>query len=124
VERPTYFNNFSYGNAQNISGAATVVGAPAPANDWRFAEGYIGGQFQENLLLANFGPTTANAAVMVEYDNGSTLTNTYPVSANDSITLDVNFATSHPGGAGICSPTLTIMIALSIRQRLQWAAQM
>ena len=105
VERPTYFNNFSYGNAQNISGAATVVGAPAPANDWRFAEGYIGGQFQENLLLANFGPTTANATVMLEYDNGSTLTNTYPVSANDSITLDVNFATSHPGGAGICSPT-------------------
>ena len=53
VERPTYFNNFSYGNAHNISGSATVIGAPAPANDWRFAEGYIGGEFQENLVLAN-----------------------------------------------------------------------
>jgi hypothetical protein len=31
--------------------------------------------------------------------------NTYPVSSNDSITLDVNFATNHPEGAGICSPT-------------------
>ena len=105
VERPTYFNNFSYGNAQNVSGSATVVGAPAQANDWRFAEGYIGGQFQENLVLANFGTTTANATVILEYDNGSTLTNTYPISAEDSITLDVNFATNNPTGAGICSPS-------------------
>ncbi len=74
VERPTYFSNFSYGNAQNVSGSATVVGAPAPSNDWRFAEGYIGGQFQENLVLANFGTTTANAMVVLEYGNGSTLT--------------------------------------------------
>ena len=105
VERPTYFTNFSYGNAQNVSGSATVVGAPAPANDWRFAEGYIGGQFQENLVLANFGTTTANATVVLEYDNGSTLTNTYPISAEDSITLDVNFATNNPSGSGVCSPT-------------------
>jgi hypothetical protein len=105
VERPTYFNNFSYGNAHNVSGSATVVGAPAPANDWRFAEGYIGGQFQENLILANFGTTPANATVVLEYDNGSTLTNTYPISAEDSITLDVNFATNNPSGSGVCSPT-------------------
>jgi hypothetical protein len=44
-------SNFSYGNAQNISGSATVLGAPAPANDWRFAEGYIGGQFMEMFLM-------------------------------------------------------------------------
>ncbi len=105
VERPTYFSNFSYGNAQNVSGSATVVGAPAPSNDWRFAEGYIGGQFQENLVLANFGATTANAMVVLEYGNGSTLTNTYPTSAEDIITLDVNFATNNPSGSGICSPT-------------------
>ncbi len=105
VERPTYFNNYSYGNARNVYGSATVVGAPQPANDWRFAEGYIGGQFQENLVLANFGTTIANATVVLEYDNGSTLTNTYPISAQDSITLDVNFATNNPAGSGVCSPT-------------------
>ncbi len=104
VERPTYFNNLSYGHAQNVSGSATVVGAPAPANDWRFSEGYIGGQFQENLVLANFGNTTANATVVLEYDNGSTLTNIYPITPQNSITLDVNFATNNPGGAGTCSP--------------------
>jgi streptogramin lyase len=102
VERPTYFNNYSYGNAQNIYGSATVVGAPKPANDWRFAEGYTGGQFQENLELANFGTTPANATVVLEYDNGSTLTNTYNINPQDNITLDVNFATNHT--VGICSP--------------------
>jgi hypothetical protein len=66
VERPTYFNNYSNGNAQNVSGSATVVGAPQPANDWRFAEGYTGGQFQENLILANFGTTTANATCICQ----------------------------------------------------------
>ena len=102
VERPTYFNNYSYGNAQNAYGSATVVGAPKPANDWRFAEGYTGGQFQENLVLANFGTTLANATVVLEYDNGSTLTNTYPINPQDNITLDVNFATDRT--IGVCSP--------------------
>lgn len=103
VERPTYFSNYSYGNAQNVSGSASVIGAPQPANDWRFAEGYIGGQFQENLILANFGTATANATVVLEYDNGSTLTNTYTINAQDNLTLDVNFATSHT--IGVCAPT-------------------
>lgn len=102
VERPTYYSNYSYGNAQNVSGSASVIGAPQPANDWRFAEGYIGGQFQENLILANFGTTTANATVVLEYDNGSTLTNTYTINAQDNITLDVNFATNHT--IGVCAP--------------------
>jgi len=102
VERPTYFNNYSYGNAHNVYGSATVVGAPQPANDWRFAEGYIGGQFQENLILANFGTTTTNATVVLEYDNGSTLTNTYSINPQDNIILDVNFATNHT--IGVCTP--------------------
>ncbi|HEX9134504.1 MAG TPA: hypothetical protein VF844_19625, partial [Ktedonobacteraceae bacterium] len=102
VERPTYFNNYSVGNAQNVYGSATVVGAPKPANDWRFAEGYTGGLFQENLVLANFGTTAANATVVLEYDNGSTLTNTYNINPQASITLDVNFATNHT--IGVCSP--------------------
>jgi len=102
VERPTYFNNYSYGNAQHVYGSATVVGAPKPATDWRFAEGYIGGQFQENLVLANFGATVANATVVLEYDNGSTLTNKYTINPQDNITLNVNYVTSQP--IGLCSP--------------------
>ena len=103
VERPTYFNNISLGNAQHVSGAASVIGAPAPANDWRFAEGYTGGGFQENLQLANFGTSSASATVVLEYDNGSTLTNTYAINAHDLVNVDVNNTTNHQ--TGTCSTT-------------------
>jgi streptogramin lyase len=111
VERPTYFNNYSYGNAQHVYGSATVVGAPKPATDWRFAEGYIGGQFQENLVLANFGTTIAYATVVLEYDNGSTLTNKYTINPLDSITLNVNYVTGQP--IGLCSPSCTLSQSVS-----------
>jgi streptogramin lyase len=107
VERPTYFNNISLGNAQHISGADSVVGAPAQANDWRFAEGYTGGGFQENLLLANFGKTSANATVILDYANGSTLTNTYAIKAQDLMSVDVNYASSHV--VGVCAPTPCVL---------------
>jgi polyvinyl alcohol dehydrogenase (cytochrome) len=107
VERPTYFANYTAGNAQLVSGAATVVGAPGPASDWRFAEGYVGSGFQENLVLANFGSSVANATVMLEYDNGSTLTNTYPIKGQDSITVDVNAATVNH--LGVCLPATCVL---------------
>jgi hypothetical protein len=103
VERPTYFNNYSTGNAQHVSGSASVVGAPAPATDWRFAEGYTGGQFQENLVLANFATSAASGTLVLEYDNGSTLTAPIIVNAQDVVTIDVNATTNNR--LGTCSPT-------------------
>jgi len=103
VERPTYFNNYSIGNAQHVSGSASVVGAPAPASDWRFAEGYTGGQFQENMVLANFGTSAASGRLVLEYDNGSTLTVPITVNAKDVSIIDVNALTTGQGGT--CSPT-------------------
>jgi len=102
VERPTYFNNFSVGNAQNVSGSASVVGAPAPAKDWRFAEGYVGGQFQENLVLANFWTGTASGSLVLEYDNGSTLTVPVTVNGQNLITVDINATTKNL--SGVCAP--------------------
>ncbi len=102
VERPTYFSNYSVGNAQHVSGAASVVGASAPAADWRFAEGYTGGQFQENLVLANFNTSTASGTLTLEYDNGSTLTAPISVPAQDQSSIDVNAYTASK--AGVCSP--------------------
>ncbi len=107
VERPTYFNNYFTGNVHNVSGAASVVGAPAPATDWRFAEGYTGGGFQENLLLANFGTSAATGKVVLEYDNGSTLTNTVSVPAHDALSFDVNNATATKQGT--CAPTPCVL---------------
>jgi hypothetical protein len=49
--------------------------------------------FQEHLVLANFGTGPANAPVVLEYDNGSTLTNLYTISAQDQFILDVNAET-------------------------------
>ena len=62
-------------------------------NDWCFAEGYTGAGFQENLVLANFGTGPASATVVLEYDNGSTLTNLYTISAQDQFILDANAET-------------------------------
>jgi virginiamycin B lyase len=107
VERPTYFTNYSVGNAHNVYGAASVVGAAAPATDWRFAEGYTGGQFQENLVLGNFGMSPASGTLVLEYDNGSTLTAPVSVNAQDVVILDVNAITV--GRQGACSPASCIL---------------
>ncbi len=62
VERPTYFLHESKG----ATGAYDVVGAPAAANDWFFAEGYTGSTTQEFLTIANPGATNVNATVILK----------------------------------------------------------
>ena len=61
-ERPTYFSGVNGGNAGIVSGGADVIGVQQLAADWLFAEGYTGGHFQENFVLANLDParTAAN----------------------------------------------------------------
>src|SRR6185312_6181472 len=72
VERPTYFDNFPAGQAGNIFGAASVVGASSPSNDWLFAEGHVASGWQENLVIANLDPSnTASLTIKLEYPNGS-----------------------------------------------------
>ncbi|HLX56045.1 MAG TPA: peptidase S53, partial [Ktedonobacteraceae bacterium] len=102
VERPTYFNSFSPGNAHNVAGAASVVGAPAASSDWRFAEGFLGSGFQEYLALANFGSAAASTIVLLEYDNGSTLSVPVTVNAESQSIVDVNAVTASKQGT--CSP--------------------
>ena len=55
-ERPTYFSGINGGNAGIVSGGADVIGVQQLSNDWLFAEGYTGGHFQENFVLANLDP--------------------------------------------------------------------
>jgi hypothetical protein len=102
VERPTYFSNYTIGNTSTVSGSASVVGASAPSTTWRFAEGFVGGQFQENLMLANVGTSGASGTLVLEYDNGSTLTVPATVNAQDVTSLDVNALTKSQGGN--CAP--------------------
>ncbi len=111
VERPTYFSTYAVGNAGTVSGAASVVGASAPSAAWRFAEGYIGGQFQENLVLANVGTSGAAGTLVLEYDTGATLRVPVSVNAQDVNILDINSITNNR--SGVCEPNCTLSQSVS-----------
>ena len=117
VELPIYFSNFQAGNAGSVSGAAVLVGAQSPTNDWRFAEGYTGGQFQENILLSNFSTSPITASMVLEYDSGTTLTVPVTIGAQDTSTEDINSVTALGSGAGTCStpcnPTQNISVEVT-----------
>lgn len=92
VERPTYFSNISAGVAGVVSGAADVIGVQKLSNDWLFAEGYTGGRFQENFVIANVDPakTTANVTITLEFPDGTTKVNQITVGADSQATFNVN----------------------------------
>ncbi len=104
VERPTYFNQVSVGNAQTVSGATSVVGVSALQRNWLFAEGYTGMGFQEYLVLANFSPKAAvKASVILEFNNGHTETIPSIIAPQSQTFLDVNAAITR--GLGTCDTT-------------------
>jgi len=104
IERPSYFYNMPEGNAGTVSGAASVIGAQNPATDWLFAEGYTGGMFQEELVLANFDPAVdVTATLTLEYQNGHRQTLSIPVKHQDIAAYDINALNAHP--LGICDTT-------------------
>lgn len=87
VERPTYFLHES----KSASGAYDVVGAPAAAADWFFAEGYTGSTTQEFLTISNPGTTGATASVILKSQTGGVnRTFTVTVSAQSQVIWDVN----------------------------------
>ncbi len=93
VERPTYFYKYSAGNATTVSGAAVVSGASALSNDWLFAEGYTGGQFQENFVIANIDTSanaTASVTIKLEYPDTTTKSFTFSVGSLTQFTWNVN----------------------------------
>ncbi len=107
IERPTYFSNIQGGNSGVVSGAADVVGVQTLANDWLFAEGYTGGQFQENFVIANLDPgkTQANVTINLEYTDGTS--HTFPVTVNSLSQLIWNVNTN---GAGAPSQSVSAEI--------------
>jgi streptogramin lyase len=96
-ERPTYFSQINGGNAGTVSGGADVIGVPNLANDWLFAEGYTGGQFQENFVLANLDPgkKVANVTITLEYANGTS--HAFAVTVNPLSQLSWNVNTNGTG---------------------------
>jgi hypothetical protein len=88
AERPTYF---IYGDAW--PGGHCVIGAPAPATEWLFAEGYTGDSnpFRTWLCLQN--PGTENARVQLTYytqDEGELPPQDITVPAGTRVSLLLN----------------------------------
>lgn len=113
VERPTYFNNINGGNAGIVSGGADVVGVQNLSNDWLFAEGYTGGQFQENFVIANVDPATKPASVNInlEFPDGSTKAYSVTVAPNAQAVWNVNsVAPSNSVSAEITSTGANILV--------------
>jgi hypothetical protein len=107
VERPTYFNNISAGTARTVSGAADVVGVQNPATDFLFAEGYTGGQFQEDLVLANFGQSPTSGNMVLEFANGHTQTVPVTIGGQSQVFVNVNQAVANHVGTCDINPCQT-----------------
>ncbi len=107
VERPTYFSNINAGNAGTVSGGADVIAVQSLSNDWLFAEGYTGGQFQEYFVIANLDTnanTPAQVTIKLEPQNGSpispvqitvnplsqTIWNVNPAAPNQSVSAEIS----------------------------------
>ncbi|GAC1349243.1 MAG: hypothetical protein NVSMB27_20530 [Ktedonobacteraceae bacterium] len=98
AERALYFQDYIARAGGLTTGAASVIGATAPGNDWLFAEGFTGSGFQEYYELANFGAAAATATITLEYDDSSTQTISVPVPAYQHVAFDVNAVQgTHPG---------------------------
>ncbi len=97
-ERPTYFSNINGGNAGTVSGGADVIGVQSLANDWLFAEGYTGGQFQENFVIANLDPgnTQANVTINLGYTDGTRRSYNVAISPQSQLTWNVNTNAVNP----------------------------
>jgi hypothetical protein len=105
VERPMYFSDNIAGAGGQTTGAASTVGATATGGDWLFAEGYTGPNFQEYLVLANFGTTPAPANVQLEYSNGTFQVVSVTVAALSQSYVDMNYIYTHTPAGCHCSPT-------------------
>jgi hypothetical protein len=106
-----YFKD-TIANAGGLTtGAASEVGATAPGDDWLFAEGYTGTNFQEYFVLSNFGTSDTTANIDLEYNNGHTQTVTVTVPALGQTRFDVNAANANPTGTCDVTPCQTTTTA-------------
>lgn len=107
IERPMYFSDSVTNAGGHTTGAASEIGAIHPGTDWLFAEGYTGANFQEYLVLANFGTSATTATVQLKYDNGHTQALSVSVPALGQTYFDVNQANAHPSGSCDINPCAT-----------------
>lgn len=101
VERTEYFSGSVTNAGGQTTGASSTMGVTTQGTDWLFAEGYTGTDFQENLVLANFGSSATTATIRLEYTNGTVQTVQQTVNGQSQLIFDVNNANAHPNSHGI-----------------------
>jgi hypothetical protein len=114
VERPMYFRYLN-----GITDGHVVMGAPAPAPAWYFAEGYTGAGFDEYLTILNPNPDAAPVTITYYLADGTTRQATLTVGAATRATVAVHeeaqgvgrgqavsakVATTNPGGIVVERP--------------------
>ncbi len=115
VERTEYFSGNVTNAGGQTTGAATTMGVSTPGNDWLFAEGYTGHDFQENLVLSNFATSgSATATIKLEYTNGTVQTVQQTINAKSQLIFDVNNANAHPNCSPSSMPPCTVSNSVSI----------
>ncbi len=107
VERSTYTQNMTEGNAGVVSTAASVNAAQTLSDHWLFAEGYTGGQYQENLVLSNLTNAPTTATITLEYQNGHNQAVAVPVPADSQVIENINTLNTTPTGTCDVNPCAT-----------------
>jgi hypothetical protein len=113
VERPVYSKVNVPAAGGTISGAASTVAATTPGDDWLFAEGHTADNFQENLVLANFGTSATSATINLEYTNGTVQSVPVTVNGQSQFVFDVNNAYLHPTCGTNCTPTADVSVEVT-----------
>ncbi len=90
AERPMYFDYAGMGG-HSWTGGHAVMGSEGIANDWFFAEGYTGNDFENWLTIEN--PNAAPAHIQIFYytrDAGALPMRSHTIVANSRYTIYVN----------------------------------
>jgi thermitase len=83
-----------------VDGGHVVVGAPAPARRWYFAEGYTAPGFDQYLTILNPNPVSADVFVTYYLEDGQTQSAFLTVAASARATVTVHETERGVGRAG------------------------
>lgn len=84
AERAMYFDY------NGKTGGTVSLGVTQPSEDWFFAEGYTGGEFDEYILVLNPGDQDTFVAFDYIKADGNTHTEAYPIYAHSRATVNVD----------------------------------
>ena len=89
-DRPLVAERAMYFSYRGRQGGHDAMGVKEPAEDWYFAEGYTGGEFDTYLLLQNPGDTPARAVLTYMKGDGATVEQEALIAPGSRFTVHVD----------------------------------